>query len=576
MAENYMNQVNPGLADGVRIIERSSEPTGAIKVAAYCRVSTNLEIQQRSLEIQIEAFNRVIREHPGWELAGIYADKGISGTQVLRREEFKRMIEDAKAGKIQYILAKSISRFARNTVDVLMYVRELKEYGVHVFFEKEKLDTGSVASEFLLSIFAANAQEEIFSLSNNMKVGRRMRAAAGIAQWTHLFGYRRTEDGKWVIEENEAEIVRRIFREYVAGRSLPEICRGLEHDGIPAVKGKAKWYPTAMAQLLHNERFIGDIRMQKSYISDPLKHTRVDNRDAKLKQYYKENNHPAVVSREEFQMVQTIMAMKDQTRGSIQYPFYGTLKCPICGANMVRFNLARNNATFGWTCGGQATPRGNLRKDRSDCPPFYYVEDYIRNSFWDAMMRLDRVRLQEIAEGRPSERSRAAEEILRLMPDGSQPFPRIEYVMLRHLVRKISFPQWDVMKVNWTCGLISEVEMGITKVADLPFPTIEKKDVEHITRAGRYTAETYVINGKPLFWPVPGRQVAGIRLTQQSVLNLVILDPKPYEPNVPCVYGYRSVVDKEKKAGAGNENPENSSENRAKESGSVCSGQHVV
>ena len=122
----------PGWADGVRVIKGSEEKSGIIKVAAYCRVSTDLEIQQRSLDIQIEAFNKVIREHPGWELAGIYADKGISGTSVRHREEFKRMIEDAKAGKIQYILAKSISRFARNTVDVLTYVRELKGYGVYV------------------------------------------------------------------------------------------------------------------------------------------------------------------------------------------------------------------------------------------------------------------------------------------------------------------------------------------------------------------------------------------------------------------------------------------------------------
>lgn len=576
MSESYMNQGTSVLAEGVRIIKGSNEPTGVIKVAAYCRVSTNLEIQQRSLDIQIEAFNRVIREHPGWELAGIYADKGISGTQVRHREEFKRMIEDAKAGKIQYILAKSISRFARNTVDVLMYVRELKEYGVPVFFEKEKLDTGNITSEFLLSIFAANAQEEIVSLSNNMKVGRRMRAAAGIAQWTCLYGYRRAENGDWVIEEKEAEIVRRIFREYVSGKSLPEISDGLRKDGIPSMQGKEKWYPTAMAHMLHNERYIGDILIQKSYISDPISHTRVDNRDAKLKQYYKENNHPAIVSREEYQIVQTIMAMKDQMRGCTQYPYYGTLKCPICGANMVRFIMSRNNHTFAWTCGGQKSPNGNLRKDRSTCPPYYFVETYVDEGFWKAMMNLDPERLREIASGRTSERSKAAAEILQLMPDGTQPFPKIEYYMLYRLVRKISFPRWDVMKVNWKCGLISETEIEYMKVGDLPYPTIEKKDVEHITRHRRYTAETYVINGKPLFWPVPTRQVAAIWLTQETVQNLLILDPKPYENGVPHVYGRNTVVDKKKLGGIENAHSTDCAKDSQEESGSVRSGQHII
>lgn len=550
MKNSYMNLGTASLAEGVRVINGSAESPHTIKVAAYCRVSTDMEIQQRSLDIQIEAFNKIIREHPGWELAGIYADKGISGTQVLHREEFKRMIEDAKAGKIQYILAKSISRFARNTVDVLMYVRELKEYGVSVLFEKEKLDTGNATSEFLLSIFAANAQEEIVSLSNNMKVGRRMRAAAGIAQWTPLFGYRKTEDGEWAIEESEAEVVRRVFQEYVEGSSLPEICKRLEEDGIHTARGKNKWTPTAMASMLHNERYIGDVRMQKFYISDPIKHTRVDNRDAKLKQFYKENNHPAIVSRELFQMAQKIMAMKDLTKGSAQYPFYGILKCPICGANMVRFNLPRGNHAFGWTCGGQKSSAGNLRKNRTDCPPFYFVETYIKDGFWETMRRLDREKLREIASGRVSEKAKAAEKILTLIPDANQSCPQIEYAMLCRLVRKISFPQWDIMKVNWKCGLISETVMNYRKVGDLPFPTIETRMIEHVTKQRKNTQKTYVINGEPLIHGCPDRQVASIRGAQEAVMNLVIQEPKAYEADVPCVYGHRSVADRKMKAGA--------------------------
>ena len=188
------------LAKDVRILERMDLAPEDIMVAAYCRVSTDMEVQQQSLDTQMAAYSKIIREHPGWKLAGIYADKGISGTTVRHREQFLRMIEDAKAGKIQYIIAKSISRFSRNTVDALAYVRELKRYGVSVFFEKERLDTGKAVSEFLLSIFAASAQEEIISLSNNMKVGRRMRYEAGVIQWSRLFGYRCSEDGTWMIE----------------------------------------------------------------------------------------------------------------------------------------------------------------------------------------------------------------------------------------------------------------------------------------------------------------------------------------------------------------------------------------
>ena len=549
MSEAYMNRCFTGLAEGVRVIEGTFTQTGTTKVAAYCRVSTDMEIQQRSLDIQIEAFNKIIREHPGWELAGIYADKGISGTSVRHREEFKRMIEDAKAGKIQYILAKSISRFARNTVDVLTYVRELKDYGVSVYFEKEKLDTGNATSEFLLSIFAANAQEEIISLSNNMKMGRRMRAAAGIAQWTRLYGYRQAKDGSWVIEEKEAGIVRRFFREYLEGSSLPEICARLNEEGIPTSNNKTVWTPTAMANMLHNERYMGDIRIQKTYISDPIKHTRMDNRDAKLKQYYKEDHHPAIISREDFRMAQLILAMKDQTRGMWQYPYYGILRCPLCGEKMVRFNLPRRNNVFAWTCGGKESPKGNLRKARSACPPFFINERYINKGFWEAMKLLDVNYLQEIADGKRSEKSIAANEILRLLSGESQSFPRIEYRNLSLTVKKILFPQWDTMKINWKCGLSSEVKMTFEKVGDLPYPTIERKTIEHVTKIARFMKETYIVNGEPLISSCPDRQIASIRKTQDTVMNLVIVDAKPYEADVPRVHGYRSIVDKEKFVG---------------------------
>ena len=253
----------------VRIITEEVLPPKPIVVAAYCRVSTDIEAQESSLKTQIESYRRIISEHPGWILGGIYADKGISGTTVRRRTEFLRMIADAKAGKIQYIIAKSISRFSRNTLDTLEYVRQLKAVGVSVYFEKERIDTGSSSSELILTILAAAAQEEILSLSNNVKLGRRMRNAAGIVQWNDIYGYRHEAlprsvtrgstaallsgnlpqklcEAKWIVEEYEAGIVRRVFDQFCAGVPLSRICKDLNAEGVASPKGKAEWLPTGL------------------------------------------------------------------------------------------------------------------------------------------------------------------------------------------------------------------------------------------------------------------------------------------------------------------------------------------
>ena len=222
----------------VRVIEKAKDKHSIIRVAAYCRVSTDLEMQQTSLDTQIA----ISKDHNGKACVDLSPEsmqiRESSGTSVKHREEFKRMVADAREGKIDYIIAKSISRFARNTVDTLAYVRELKSYGVSVFFEKEKLDTGNAVSEFLLSIFAAAAQEEIISLSNNMKVGRRMRYAAGIAPWVPLYGFRKGENGEHLIDENEAAIVRRVFREYIFRALFQKSAKDPFHsmDGFSDVK----------------------------------------------------------------------------------------------------------------------------------------------------------------------------------------------------------------------------------------------------------------------------------------------------------------------------------------------------
>ncbi len=239
-------------SSGVHVIENAASLNNSILVGAYCRVSTNLDVQKASLETQMAAYEKIIRDHPGWVLAGIYADKGLSGTSVNHRTEFQRMIADAKAGKINYILVKSISRFSRNTVDLLQYVRDLKKIGVFVYFEKERIDTGKTDSEFMVSIFAAAAQEEIISLSNNMKVGRRMRFAKGETQWTHIYGYNRG----WEIVPEEAEVIRRIYDMYLSGSGLPEICDALSKDRIlyPQEKDAGRLTPSHALSRMKNTK----------------------------------------------------------------------------------------------------------------------------------------------------------------------------------------------------------------------------------------------------------------------------------------------------------------------------------
>ncbi len=539
-SSSIAQKVFPGLAPDVQVIEQQNGYRTGIKVAAYCRVSTNHEDQEQSLKTQMAAFRKTISEHPGWVLAGIYADKGISGTSVKHREEFLRMINDAKAGKIQYILVKSISRFARNTVDALSYVRELKNCGVSVFFDREKLDTGNSVSEFLLSILAASAQEEIVSLSNNLKVARRMGYAAGIPQWTNIYGYKKDNNNEWVIDEEKAGVIRRLFKEYVEGKSLSEICRDLEKDEIPAFGGKEKWYSTSVSIVLHNEKYTGDILMQKTFISDPINHLKVSNRDAKIRQYYRENHHPPIVDKETFRMAAVIAAMKDLHRGTSQYPYYGFLKCPICGENMVRFAHSRDNRTFAWTCGGKANEKEYFRRNRSSCPPYYIIEDYIGNAFYDALDSASEEVLQEIAQGRNNLKSSAAESMLKLRRDNRN--KKIEYKMLFELVEQITFPQWSVMSVSWKAGITTTARLHYRKVSDEPYPLITREKVLYTTKQKKQVVtEAYVVNGIPLFKGCPTKQIQGIRHAQSEVLDLMILEPKVYEPSVPRVYDKKKI-----------------------------------
>lgn len=319
----------------------SKEVKPKLRVAAYCRVSTDTDEQATSYETQVEHYKAFIQKNDDWEFAGIFADDGISGTNTKKREEFNRMIEECMDGHIDMVITKSISRFARNTLDCLKYIRLLKEKNIPVFFEKENINTMDSKGEVLLTIMASLAQQESESLSNNVKLGLQFRYQNGEVQVNHsrFLGYTKDENGHLIIDKKEAVIVKRIFREYLEGRSLAQIGKGLMADGILTAAGKPTWRPEALKKILQNEKYIGDALLQKTYTVDVLTKKRVKNTGI-MPQYYVENNHEAIISRELYTQVQEEMIRRanlhsGQSRKkrvySSKYALSCIVYCPKCG-----------------------------------------------------------------------------------------------------------------------------------------------------------------------------------------------------------------------------------------------------
>lgn len=446
-----------------------------IRVAAYCRVSTDKDEQKSSLETQMEAYDRVIKEHPGWELAKIYRDNGVTGTSAARRVGFMQMIKDAKDGKFDYIIAKSTSRFARNTVDALSYTRDLKELGIGVYFEEQNLDTLGITSEILLTIHAAFAQEESHSISENLKKGVRSRFAMGIPKWSLTYGLVKVDEDIWEPDEDTAPIVKRIFDYCLEGKSLPEIARILEEEKIPGPSEK-NWYPHTISQILHNEKYIGDVAMQKDYTIDHITHKRISNKDATIPSYYKANHHPAIVDKETFELVQLSLDLKDKHKGAIQYPFYGFLRCPYCGEKMVSVTLPSRNHEQAWTCGG-ASSTETYRYMRTDCPEFFVKSKYIHKAVWAALDSIPDVVLRK-----------AGADTARKYRMKDRKTDMVELVFLRDLVDTITFNKkgngdidWRELVVNWKFGISSTARIDYEKPSEIPvtFRTAVYKNDEY-------------------------------------------------------------------------------------------------
>ena len=342
-------------------LPKSDEENPKLRVAAYCRVSTDSDEQETSYEAQISHYTSYINSHPDWMLAGIYADDGISGTNTKKREEFNRMIEDCMAGKIDKVITKSISRFARNTVDCLNYIRKLKDKNIPVYFEKENIDSMDSKGEIMLTIMASLAQQESQSLSQNVKLGLQYRYQQGEIQvnCARFLGYTKNENKKLIIVPEEAEIVKRIYREYLEGASMLKIARGLEADGILNGAGHEKWHTSNINQILRNEKYTGDALLQKTYTVDFLTKKRVKN-NGLVPQYYVENGHEAIIPREIFMQVQEELIRrrivhtspngKKRTFSSI-HCFSNMIICGGCGEFFRRIHWNnRGKKSVVWRC----------------------------------------------------------------------------------------------------------------------------------------------------------------------------------------------------------------------------------
>lgn len=356
------------------------------RVAAYARVSTDSAEQLSSYEAQVEFYTRYIKGNPGWEFVDVYTDEGISGTNIRKREGFNRMVNDALSGKIDLILTKSISRFARNTVDTLTTVRTLKAHKVEVYFEKENIYTLDAKGEVMLTIMGSLAQEESRSISENVTWGKRRSMEEGkfSLAYKHFLGYEKGEDGLPRIVEHEAEIIREIYQLFLGGSTVRSIADHLTAQGIPTPAGKKKWSVSTIMSILQNEKYKGDALLQKTYTADFLT-KKVKKNCGEVPQYYIENSHPAIIDTETFDLVQKEIERRRPHRYQLHRssPLNAKIICGECGGFYGR-KVWHSNSKYRksvWQC-------NHKFDNESHCSTPNLNEDEIKNAFAIAFNRI--------------------------------------------------------------------------------------------------------------------------------------------------------------------------------------------
>ena len=314
-------------------VSAKNDETCRRKVAGYARVSTDRLEQETSYEAQLDYYTKFIKSHDNWEFVGMYSDEGITGTNTFKRDGFNRMIDDAMDGKIDLIVIKSVSRFARNTVDALSNVRKLKSVGCEVFFEKENLWSLDPKVEMMLTIMSSLAQEESRSISENTRWGKRKNNADGkvTLSYTQFWGYDKGPDGTMVINEEEAKLVREVFALYLQGYSPYKIAQKFTERGIKTITGKDTWASNTIYSMLKNEKYKGDALLEKSYVKDFLTKERVRNK-GEVKQYYVEGDHEPIIEPKVFDMVQEEIKRRGKMgHCSGGYAFSSKVVCGDCG-----------------------------------------------------------------------------------------------------------------------------------------------------------------------------------------------------------------------------------------------------
>ncbi|MBP3802515.1 MAG: recombinase family protein [Oribacterium sp.] len=451
--------------------EKKSDASGMLRVAAYCRVSSKNAEQITSYEGQMAAFKEKIEKEPGWTLAGLYADYGLSGTRAEKRPQFLQMIEDCENGKIDAIICKSVSRFSRNTLDAVRYIQMFRAMGIRLIFEKENIDTEGEYSAMLLTVLAAFAQEESHSHSENVKWGKRKKAMAGNAPLYPPYGYRKSDDGTtMVIVPEEAEVVRFIFDSYEHGKPIAEIRRILRENGTPRPMideyRVGNWEETRIWGMLNNVKYMGDIVTQKRYTPDFMTGKEVKNKGV-LPQNYIFGHHEPIISEKQFNRCGDIQLMRSTSRiRPVQYPYADMLRCPYCGHVlwMAKTDQGRNQFHF---CQGEGACRG-----------FVIARPLVDAAILKAYASIP---LDEVDDSE-------AGELMKKTKAEHPAFDAVDYWWLDDLVERIDFGLHSYaptelaampeemreaaddsdITITWKCGIVQTVPTGIIRDSQFP------------------------------------------------------------------------------------------------------------
>lgn len=422
-----------------------------LRVAAYCRVSTGFGEQMNSFDNQVSIYTDKIAKNPNWVLADIYADPAVSGTTD-NRPDFQRMLKDANVGKFDLLLVKSISRFARNTLVSVQTVQHLQSLGIGVIFEKENIDTTKPYSEMMLTILSAFAQEESRNISERVKKGKRMMEARGEIPWNPLYGYTRVDDTPYVLVDHEAEVVRRIFSEYISGKGVCDILEDLNKEGIPS-PGGTLWIRNSVNNVLRNERYCGDVLTMKVYCDNHMSHKYKRNQ-GEVDQYLVEDHHTPIINREAYKLTQEIRKLRKDN----VYPYQGFLVCPNCGRKLVKMMR-------GWGC---------------TCKRCYIPTERLNDALVKAYEEFD-----------PSD---TADEKSRMIKMQKPAVDSVEYWWLAELVDRITFDtDGRTMTVCWICEKKTEVSTGYKRMwADIKNNELREQKKAEALKAEREMTVTKV------------------------------------------------------------------------------------